>query len=125
MSSKESHLNISKNDLGRLQLGALIRKDVVYHDPASGTRVWEYEYEKATIRKTEWYGEARFMEEAASLRKESDGQRFGDGKVVASVPMHVWAREIAPRVKDGNQSSLKRWLNASENAGFRTFRGKV
>lgn len=120
-----THFNIKPSDLGRLDTGALLRKEVVFHDPASGTRIWEYEFEKATIRKTEWYGEAQFLETASELRKESDGQRFGDGKVVASVPMHVWAREIAPRVKDGNDGSIKRWLNNPDNLAFRTFKGKV
>ena len=83
------------------------------------------EFERGTIRKTEWYGEAAFIDAVSDERKSTDGQRFGDTRKVASVPMHVWAREIAPRQRDGNDGSLKRWLNGDKGAPFRTFKGTV
>jgi hypothetical protein len=53
------------------------------------------------------------------------GQRWKDGQVAARIPMSIWAREIAPRQRDGNTASLKRWLNDSENRAFRTFEGNI
>lgn len=123
--SSESYLHVSKDDLQKIDLGALVRKDVMFNDPISGTRVWEYEFERGTVRKTEWYGEGAFINAVTEERKETDGQKFGDMRKVASVPMHVWAREIAPRQRDGNDGSLKRWLNGDDGKAFRTFGGKV
>lgn len=125
MTSSDLHFNIKPADLGRLNLGPLIRKQVVFDDPVAGTRIWEFEFEKATIQKTEWYREAEFLSSNAEEMNGSEGQRFGETRKVASVPMHIWAREIAPRLKDGNDGSLKRWLNSSDNRAFRTFKGNV
>lgn len=95
-------------------------------NPYLGTRVWELELdENHTIRRTEYYAANDFMEANAAERNASDGQRFGDMAKVASVPMHIWAREIVPRVQDGNHASIRKWLNASDNRPFRTFRGNV
>lgn len=121
----ESHINVSKDDLSKIDLGALVSKEVLFNDPISGTRVWEYEFERGTVRKTEWYGEGAFLAATSEELKATDGQRFGDARKVASVPMHVWAREIAPRQRDGNDASIKRWLNGDAGKAFRTFKGKV
>jgi len=125
MTSSDLRFNIKPSDLGRMNLGALLQKRVVVDDPVSGTRVWEFEFENATVQKTEWYGEGEFLSANAEEINDNDGQRFGDMRKVASVPMHVWAREIAPRLKDGNDGSLKRWLNSSDNRPFRTFKGNI
>lgn len=121
----ESQLHVSKDDLRNIDLGALVRKEVTFNDPISGTCVWEYEFERGTVRKTEWYGEAAFINAVSEERKSTEGQRFGEMRKVARVPMHVWARELAPRIRDGNDGSVKRWLNGDKAAAFRTFRGKV
>jgi hypothetical protein len=98
----------------------------VSDDPFLGVRRYELDLDdQRTVVRTEYYAVDAFMETNAALRNESDGKRFGDGQVVASVPLHIWAREIAPRRQDGNDVSLKRWLNNSDNRAFRTFRGKV
>lgn len=123
--SSESHLHVSKDDLQNIDLGALVSKEVMFNDPISGTRVWEYEFERGTVRKTEWYGEAAFIDAVSEERKSTDGQRFGEMRKVASVPMHIWARDIASRQRDGNEASLKRWLNGDAGKAFRTFGGKV
>jgi hypothetical protein len=53
------------------------------------------------------------------------GQRWKDGQVAARIPMAIWAREIAPRQRDGNTASLKRWLNDPDHQAFRTFAGAI
>jgi hypothetical protein len=56
---------------------------------------------------------------------DSDGQRFGDGKVVGRIPMNILYRDVAPRLKQGDADYLKWFLNNPENRAFRTFRGKI
>lgn len=95
-------------------------------EPELGVRRWGLDLDdEKTIVRTEYYEADSFMEANAAQLKASAGARFGDGQVVASIPMHIWARQIAPRQRDGNTASLKRWLNDPDNICFRTFRGKV
>ncbi len=125
MATKGAHLNITKGDLAKMDLGALVEKRLMFQDPAAGTRVWEYEFEHATVNKTEWYGAQQFVDATQNQLKETDGQRFGDTRKIATIPMHIWAREVAPRAKDGNDSSIKKWLNSGDGKAFRVFKGDV
>ncbi len=55
---------------------------------------------------------------------DSQSQRFGDGKVVARVPLNKYFKEIAPRLQEGDLDYTKWWLNHEDNRPFRNFRGK-
>lgn len=128
--AKESHLNIPKDVLKQMDLGTLLRKEVIYDDALTGTRVVDYEFELGTVRKTEWYGAQKFIDGVTEQRNNNIGTKFTDEKAaigtkIASIPMHIWAREIAPRQKDGNQESLKKLLNSAGFAPFRTKEGTI
>lgn len=56
---------------------------------------------------------------------DSQGKRWGDGKIVASIPMDLYHRTILPMKKAGDDRGLKAWLDNSDNRAFRTFEGKV
>jgi hypothetical protein len=56
---------------------------------------------------------------------ESEGKRWGDGRVVARLPLNKWFSELRDHVRDGDKDHLNWWLNKPENKPFRTFRGKV
>jgi|18_taG_2_1085343.scaffolds.fasta_scaffold26771_2 hypothetical protein len=58
-------------------------------------------------------------------REESESKRFGDGQSVARIPLNVFYRDIAPRVKDGDDEFMKWWLNHEDNVQYRNFRGKL
>lgn len=58
----------------------------------------------------------------------SEGRRWGDGKVVARIPLNVLydpAQQIAQKLKEGDREHLTWWLNNERNKPFRTFRGRV
>lgn len=122
-------LNVSKDDLRKMDLGALVRKSIVYDDKETGTRVIEYEFERGTVNKTEWYDAPNFLSAVSEIRNDNQGKRFDSssalGTKIATIPMWLWAREIAPRSKDGNHSSLKKLLNSDDLKPFRTFEGKI
>ncbi len=59
------------------------------------------------------------------LRNESNGQRFGDGKVVASIPLDKYFRDIVPARKAGDEKWIKKYLNDHDNQKLRTFRGNI
>lgn len=56
---------------------------------------------------------------------DSQTERFGDGKIIASVPLNVFYRDFAKRLKEGDEDFTKYWLNHEQNRPFRTFRGRV
>lgn len=77
------------------------------------------------FRKTENLAEPALLEQNRELLNESQTKRFGDGRVVGRIPMNVFYRDFASRMKDGDQDFMKWWLNRSENRPYRTFRGTV
>lgn len=56
---------------------------------------------------------------------DSAGKRWGDGKIVASIPMDLYYRKIVPMKKAGDDAGLKRFLDDPDNRAFRTFQGAV
>jgi hypothetical protein len=56
---------------------------------------------------------------------DSDGKRWGDGKVVARLPLNLFFDKLAEPMKQRDRQYLKRFLNDSDNAVFRTFKGKI
>lgn len=77
------------------------------------------------IIRTEWLATDDIIEENKILFNESDGQRWGDGKVAARVPLNVFYQQIAPRLKEGDEDYVKWFLNHESGKPFRTFKGRV
>jgi hypothetical protein len=77
------------------------------------------------FRKTENLAEPALLEQNKRLLEESQTRRFGDGKVVGRVPLNVFYRDVAPRLKDGDEDFMKWFLNHDNNRPYRTFRGRV
>jgi hypothetical protein len=75
------------------------------------------------IVRTEYFHDKQLFESNKQSLDESQTQRFGEGKVVGRIPMHVFSRELAPRLAD--EDHFKWWLNNEKNRQYRTFRGKV
>lgn len=55
----------------------------------------------------------------------SDGKRWGDGKVVARLPLNLFYDKLAEPMKQRDQEYLKRFLNDADNRAYRTFKGNV
>jgi hypothetical protein len=80
------------------------------------------------FRKTENLVEESLLKFNAESLNLSHGKRFNDepmGTRVASIPLNIFYRDIAPRAKDGDQDFMKWFLNNGENRPYRTFRGRV
>jgi hypothetical protein len=80
------------------------------------------------FRKTENLVESELLARNAESLNDSYGQRFKDDAVgtrVASIPLNVFYRDFAKRLKDGDTDFVKHWLNHEQNRPYRTFRGKV
>jgi hypothetical protein len=80
------------------------------------------------FRKTENLVEESLLKFNKESLDMSHGQRFRDdpiGTKMASVPLNIFYRDLAPRLKDGDEDYVKWFLNHSENRPYRTFRGRV
>lgn len=77
------------------------------------------------FRKTENLAEPELLEDNKRLLDESQTKRFGDGKVIGRIPMNVFYRDFAKRLKEGDEDFMKWWLNHENNRPYRTFRGRV
>jgi hypothetical protein len=77
------------------------------------------------FRKTENLAEPAMLKDNSRLLDESYGKRFGDGQVVARIPLNTFYRDFAKRLKDGDQDFFKWQLNHQDYRPFRTFRGRV
>jgi hypothetical protein len=77
------------------------------------------------FRKTENLVEQDLLAVNKQRLDDSHGERFGDGKVIASVPLNVFYRDFAKRLKEGDEDFTKWWLNSDQNRPYRTFRGRL
>lgn len=77
------------------------------------------------FRKTENLVEQDLLKVNQEKLNDSQGQRFGDGKIIASVPLNVFYRDFAKLLKEGDEDFSKWWLNHEQNRPYRTFRGRV
>lgn len=80
------------------------------------------------FRKTENLVEESLLKFNAESLNMSHGKRFRDdpmGTKMASIPLNVFYRDLAPRMKDGDRDFMKWFLNHDDNRPYRTFRGRV
>ena len=59
------------------------------------------------------------MKYAALARQDTDGQRWGEGKLVGHIPPLEYARFLAIKDNKERQKAIKTWLR--ENSGFVMF----
>jgi hypothetical protein len=66
------------------------------------------------------------LEANAEAEKATHGMRFGDYNRIASVPLTFFEKTgLGDAVDAGDRRYISKILNDSDNAGFRTSRGKV
>lgn len=98
--------------------GTLLR---AYPDKA----VWALELDDGNIVTCTQRLVEPIIEDNKRALNDSAGQRWGDGKVVASIPLNVYFDKLAPASRAGDDAYVKRWLNDIDNRDFRRFGGKV
>ena len=75
--------------------------------------------------RTQYLADDLLVDANAEEYKQSEGKRWGDGRVVARIPLNKWYKEIVKGVREGDHDHMRWWLNREENKPFRTFKGKV
>lgn len=79
-------------------------------------------------QKTEFVADDQLIQQNQELHHDSYGKRFGDGQVVARIPLNVLysqQSEITRRMREGDEDHLKWWLNSEQARPYRTFRGHI
>ena len=65
----------------------------------------------------------------AEAYNDSNGKRFGDGQVIARVPMSLLyngaLEGLGRALNEGDRTKVKRVLNSSDYRKFRSFRGHI
>lgn len=80
------------------------------------------------IRKTEYLGDAELISQNKQEYDDSDGKRWGDGQVVARVPLNKLygsQDQIMEKLREGDRDHLKWWLNSEAARPYRTFKGRI
>ena len=77
------------------------------------------------VQKTENLVERELLDLNKEEYNESLTKRFGDGQSIARIPLNIFYRDLAPRLKEGDKDYTKWWLNHEDNRPYRKFRGKV
>lgn len=106
-----------------LQHSAMEEWKVLSRDP-DGTVTYFMDIGDAWVVKTETP-----VDDLLAANREdfnnSLGQRFGDGKVVARLPLNLFFDKLAEPMKQRDRKFIKRFLNDSSHAAFRTFKGNI
>lgn len=89
-------------------------------------RVTEYDLgDGRIVRKTENLIDEELLEQNKAMMNENQNKRWGDGQIVASIPLNVFYAQLGQSVKEGDRKYLKKWLNDSDNRMYRTFPGQI
>jgi hypothetical protein len=79
-------------------------------------------------QKTEFIADDKLVADNQQEFNDSYGKRFGDGRVVARIPLNVLygqQSQITQKMREGDEDHLKWWLNSEAARPFRTFRGHI
>lgn len=105
-----------------------------FSDPQGGVVVLQTEDRRVTeydlgdgriVRKTECLVDDDILEMNKQCMIENQNARWGDGQIVASIPLNVFYAELGQAVKDGDQGYIKKWLNDSDKRMYRNFPGRI
>ena len=81
--------------------------------------------EGSFIVRTEYLADEALAESNRQQFDDSQGKRFGDGRVIARVPLNKFFAELSGKIRQGDKDHAKWWLNSDEARPFRTFRGRI
>ena len=98
--------------------------ELVDHDFATARTVWRYFDGAATHFRTD-YPVDRLIDENQAHFNASQGQCFGNGRRIASIPLNLFYEQLQEAQSQGDERYVRRWLNDGANRAFRTFKGTV
>lgn len=100
----------------------------VKRDPLTGMTTYEAEIEGVgTILRHEYEMTQELWNANQTIRNETDGKRWGDGQIVASIPMNELFGQtyIGQAYREGDEKAMSKYLNDYDNQRYRTKRGTI
>ena len=98
--------------------------ELMEHDPKTGRMVWMLRQDDKTIFRTDYPVNA-IIDENQRRFNASLNKRYGDGQVVASIPLNVYNEKLAEAQSQGDDDYISKFLNDRDNSKLRTFHGKL
>lgn len=89
---------------------------------------WISREEGTYALKTEFLANDKLIADNQQHLHDSQGKRFGDGQVVARIPLNVLysqQSQIMDKMREGDEDHLRWFLNSEKARPFRTFRGVI
>mgnify|MGYP007122509218 CR=1 FL=1 len=84
--------------------------------------------EHKPVYRTQYRADEMLQKANTQEYNDSEGKRWGDGKVVARLPLNVifdGKNQLAEKIREGDRDHMKYWLNSEAARPFRTFKGRV
>jgi hypothetical protein len=108
----------------------MARDDLVWANPALGTETYFHDLDDSTVALETVQDVGPVIEANKRDLNNVDNRRFGDGKMVARIPIVIMLQLVQQGILDPKFSVLdeKRfsaWLNSSDNCWMRTWPGNV
>jgi hypothetical protein len=105
------------------------RDDIIWTNPILGTRTY-FDLDEADIVLATVQDVEPIVEANKAALNNVDNRRFGDGKIVAQIPIVIMLQLVqqgilSPKFAVLDEKRFSDWLNSSENCWFRTFPGNV
>lgn len=101
---------------------------LVDHDPVTSISTYQ-KLEGDTLIVRQYYEAApQLFEQNAKLRNETSGKRWGDGQIVASIPLPELFSDntyVGRAFKQGDMQSVKKFLNDPDNIRYRLKEGNL
>ena len=94
-------------------------------DPMTGTRIYTAEVDGMIVQRTEYYVADDLIEANKEIQKMTDNQRWGDGQIVASLPLPFLYSKFGEDIRDGDNTRIERFLNDPDYKFLRTKRGNI
>lgn len=98
---------------------------LIHHSPVTGvkTYVMDLGTHYAVRKDTPVDG---ILDSAAADRSNNGGKRWGDGRVIGTIPDAIaWSSGYMNAKKNGDEAWIKRFWNNRDNYKLRTFEGTV
>jgi hypothetical protein len=88
-------------------------------------RVWLHESSPGVFEQCTEEVVDPLIEANQTAYNDSEGKRWGDGQVVASIDLPTYFRKILPAKQNGDHAWIKRFLNDPDHRKYRTFKGRL
>lgn len=99
---------------------------LIEDDPIRGIRRYRMDIDdRHAVQRTEYYRTEELLAHNAQDRSALAGQRWGEGQLVARMPLNVFWKELSAAQIEGDEKFVNRWLNDADHARFRVKEGKL